>query len=99
MPRLVAARLDPLLPRARRPYDHIGTVDTFQGKEAVAQGKEAVAVILVLGAQDEGQNGARQWAGSPANVAVSRAKQAFYVVGNRRLWRNAGSFGGISSRL
>ena len=56
-------------------------------------------MILVLGAQDEGQNGPRQWAGSPANVAVSRAKQALYVVGSRRLWRNAGSFGGISSRL
>ena len=65
-------------------------------------GKEAEAVILVLGAQDEGQNGARHWAGSPANLAnvtVSRTKQALYVVGSRRLWRNAGSFGGISSRL
>ena len=79
----------------RWPYNRIGTVHTFQGKEAEA-------VILVLGAQDEGHNGARQWAGSPANlanVAVSRAKQALYVVGNRRLWGNAGSFRGISSRL
>lgn len=79
----------------RWPYDRIGTVHTFQGKEAEA-------VILVLGAQDDSQNGARQWAGSPANlanVAVSRAKQVLYVVGNRKLWRGAGSFREISNRL
>lgn len=76
-------------------YDRIGTVHTFQGKEAEA-------VILALGAQDESQNRARQWAGSPANlvnVAVSRAKQGLYVIGNRRLWGNVGSFRGISNRL
>ena len=76
-------------------YDRIGTVHTFQGKEAEA-------VILVLGAQDASQNGARQWAGSPANlvnVAVSRAKQGLYVVGNRRLWSNVGSFREISNRM
>lgn len=75
--------------------DRIGTVHTFQGKEAEA-------VILVLGAQDENQNGARQWAGTPANlvnVAVSRAKQGLYIVGNRRLWGNVGSFREISNRL
>ena len=77
------------------PYDRIGTVHTFQGKEAEA-------VVLVLGSQDESQNGARRWAGSPANlvnVAVSRAKQALYVVGNRTLWSNEGSFREISMRL
>ena len=76
-------------------YDRIGTVHTFQGKEAEA-------VVLVLGCQDESQNGARQWAGSPANlvnVSVSRAKQALYVVGNRTLWSNVGSFREISNRL
>ena len=76
-------------------YDRIGTVHTFQGKEAEA-------VVLVLGCQDESQTGARRWAGSPANLAnvsVSRAKQALYVVGNRTLWRNAGSLREISNRL
>ena len=73
----------------------IGTVHTFQGKEAEA-------VILVLGAQDGGQIGARQWAGSPANlinVAVSRAKQVLYVVGNRDAWSKAGNFCEIAKRL
>ena len=74
---------------------HIGTVHTFQGKEAEA-------VILVLGAQGDSKIGARQWAGSPANlinVAVSRAKQVLYVVGNRDAWSNAGYFGEIAKRL
>ena len=81
--------------RNRWPYERIGTVHTFQGKEAEA-------VVLLLGCQDERQHGARQWAGSPANLAnvsVSRAKQALYVVGNRTLWSKAGSFREIANRL
>lgn len=53
--------------------DSIGTVHTFQGKEA--QG-----VILLLGAPSPTQNGARNWATTNVNllnVAVSRAKQNF----------------------
>ncbi|WP_370979117.1 DEAD/DEAH box helicase [Agaribacterium sp. ZY112] len=66
--------------------DNIGTVHTFQGKEAQT-------VILLLGAPSPMQNGARQWATSNVNllnVAVSRAKQNFYVVGNRKLWGDLG---------
>ncbi|MDB9953314.1 AAA domain-containing protein [Porticoccaceae bacterium] len=66
--------------------DNIGTVHTFQGKEAQA-------VILLLGAPDPSQNGARSWATSNVNllnVAVSRAKQNFYVVGNQNLWGDIG---------
>ena len=73
----------------------IGTVHTFQGKEAEA-------VILVLGAQGGDQTGVRLWAGSPANlinVAVSRAKQVLYVVGNRDVWSEAGNFCGIAKCL
>lgn len=72
------------------PYDwlkkRVGTVHTFQGKEADA-------VILLLGAPAVEQNGARNWATSQANllnVAVSRAKRNLYVVGNKELWRNSG---------
>lgn len=66
--------------------DNIGTVHTFQGKETTA-------VILLLGAPSPSQNGARAWATSNVNllnVAVSRAKQNFYVVGNRDLWGDMG---------
>lgn len=66
---------------------NIGTVHTFQGKEAKA-------VIFLLGAPDPAQNGARSWATSNVNllnVAVSRAKQNFYVVGNKTLWGSLGN--------
>lgn len=65
---------------------NIGTVHTFQGKEAKV-------VILLLGAPNPAQNGARNWATSNVNllnVAVSRAKQNFYVVGNKALWGELG---------
>lgn len=69
-------------------HERIGTVHT-------AQGREAEAVIIVLGAPDPAQTGARGWAGGRPNllnVAVTRAKEVIYVVGNRQLWRHAGLF-------
>lgn len=68
--------------------ERIGTVHTFQGKEAEA-------VILVLGAPRHEQTGARQWAANSPNllnVAATRAKSAFYVVGSRSLWKQHGCF-------
>ena len=56
--------------------ERVGTVHT-------AQGREAEAVIIVLGAPNPSQTGARNWAGgSPnlLNVAVTRAKEVIYVV-------------------
>jgi AAA domain len=76
-------------------YERIGTVHTFQGKEAEA-------VILVLGAPAPNQTGARGWAGGRPNllnVAVSRAKERLYVIGNRELWRQAGLFRELDARL
>lgn len=67
--------------------NNIGTVHTFQGKEAKG-------VILLLGAPSPAQTGARSWATSNVNllnVAVSRAKQNFYVVGNKELWGDVGN--------
>lgn len=67
---------------------HVGTVHT-------AQGRESEAVIFVLGAPEPGQAGARFWAGKTPNllnVAVTRAKEAVYVIGNAELWRDSGVF-------
>jgi superfamily I DNA and/or RNA helicase len=33
------------------------------------------------------------------NVAVTRAKEAIYVIGNRQLWREAGLFRELDKRL
>lgn len=66
--------------------DRIGTIHTVQGKEADS-------VILVLGAPNASQTGARSWAaGTPniLNVAVSRAKQNLYVVGSYGAWSGVG---------
>lgn len=68
--------------------ERIGTVHTVQGREAEA-------VLFVLGAPEQTQRGARGWAGGRPNllnVAVTRAKEAVYVIGNRELWRQAGVF-------
>jgi superfamily I DNA and/or RNA helicase len=75
--------------------ERIGTVH-------VVQGREAEAVILVLGAPAVEQGGARNWAGGRPNllnVAVTRAKETLYVVGNRQLWRVAGVFKDLDARL
>lgn len=73
----------------------VGTVHTVQGREAEA-------VIFVLGAPSPQQTGARGWAGGRPNllnVALTRAKEAVYVVGNRSLWRQAGLFKELDARL
>ncbi|WP_064681654.1 DEAD/DEAH box helicase [Rhizobium bangladeshense] len=62
--------------------ERIGTVHTFQGKE------EDI-VFMVLGA-DADHRGAAGWAASKPNllnVALTRAKRRFYIVGDRALWQ------------
>lgn len=64
---------------------NVGTVHTFQGKEAPI-------VFFVLGA-DEQSSGAARWAVTEANimnVAATRAKEEFYIIGNRKLYLGLG---------
>jgi hypothetical protein len=94
--RNVANRLKELVPqqlasRASLAEDwwdeRIGTIHTFQGKQASV-------VLLVLGASSPEDAGARSWAaGTPniVNVAASRAKDHFYVVGNHNAWQGVGA--------
>jgi hypothetical protein len=60
---------------------HIGTVHTFQGKEAKG-------VIMCLGI-DEKTQGAARWASSKPNllnVAITRAKHRFVAIGDKNIW-------------
>ncbi len=75
--------------------DRVGTVHTFQGKEADT-------VVIVLGAPADGSSGARRWAGHPPNllnVAVTRAKRRVYVIGKREAWKDAGAFSHLAQML
>jgi len=65
---------------------NVGTVHTFQGKEAKI-------VYFVLGA-DSNSSGAARWAVSDPNmmnVAATRAKEEFYIIGNKKLYGSLGS--------
>lgn len=64
---------------------NVGTVHTFQGKEAPI-------VFFVLGA-DRQSSGAARWAMSEPNmmnVAATRAKEEFYIIGDRDLYLGLG---------
>ena len=65
---------------------NIGTIHTFQGKEAPI-------VFMVLGA-DTQSSGAARWAvdePNMMNVAATRAKKEFYVIGDTRMYLGLGS--------
>jgi len=71
-----------------------GTVHTTQGKEASI-------VIFVLGGNVQ-RPGAKSWAASRPNllnVAVSRAKQRLYVIGNRAEWQKQRYFSTLANGL
>lgn len=75
--------------------ERVGTVHTFQGKEAEA-------VFLVLGASAEASRGSRNWAGETPNilnVAATRARKVIYVIGRHDVWASTGVFAAASARL
>jgi superfamily I DNA and/or RNA helicase len=66
---------------------HIGTIHTFQGKQADA-------VIMCLGL-DSNTKGAANWASSKPNllnVALTRAKYRFVAIGDESIWFNVPYF-------
>ncbi|MCE3237800.1 MAG: hypothetical protein K0R24_781 [Gammaproteobacteria bacterium] len=75
--------------------ERVGTVHTVQGREAEA-------VIFVLGAPSPDEFGARRWAGfkpNLLNVALTRAREVVYVIGNKDLWQQAGVFNELAGRM
>ncbi len=75
--------------------NNVGTVHTFQGKEAEA-------VFLVLGASAKDRQGSRNWAGETPNilnVAATRAKKVMYVIGYNKHWSRTGVFATASDNL
>jgi hypothetical protein len=74
--------------------NRIGTIHTFQGREA--------HTVLVLGALNASQRGARKWAADTPNilnVAVSRARQNLYVIGSHGAWSGVGHARDLASAL
>ena len=80
-----------------RPINHkiqCGTIHTFQGKEANI-------VFLVLGS-DPAKPGSRQWVSQKPNmlnVALTRAKRRFYVIGSRKSWKGYNFFSELAKTL
>jgi superfamily I DNA and/or RNA helicase len=71
-----------------------GTIHTFQGKEADV-------VFFILGGNPT-TTGARNWASQKPNmlnVALTRAKKRFYVIGNKNLWASCNYFNILANSI
>lgn len=77
-----------------KPENWIGTVHTFQGKEAPT-------VILCLACTPK-ETGGVQWVNSAPNllnVAVTRAKRNLFITGNLDIWKGTSSVGVLYHHL
>ncbi|UPG87628.1 AAA domain-containing protein [Luteibacter aegosomatis] len=86
----VRQRLSPLLPKGMT----FGTIHTMQGKESAV-------VIMVMGGHADAP-GARDWAVAEPNllnVAATRAKRRFYVIGDQDDWRHRNLFRDVMELL
>lgn len=63
---------------------HIGTVHTFQGKEA-----DEVIFLLGCDSGKQAEGAIRFVTGNIVNVAATRAKYRLYVIGDDAAWRNS----------
>jgi len=83
------------IPALVRPYRGKGKTGKINcGTIHTMQGKEAPVVIMVLGG-NTASPGARDWAVSEPNllnVAATRAKRRFYVIGDRNDWQRRALF-------
>ncbi|XWN34806.1 MAG: ATP-binding protein [Roseivirga sp.] len=75
-------------------YRSVGTIHTFQGRQADG-------VILVLGASAANEGAIRWASGSPnmLNVALTRAKDFCFVVGNHNIWAKKAYFDTLANHL
>ncbi len=84
----------PFFPRQKWLREAIGTIHTFQGKQAAA-------VFLILGC-DRTNLGAIDWASKKPNllnVAITRAQLRFYIIGDWDLWSSWPHFDFAAKKL
>jgi hypothetical protein len=87
--------------KLRRLAAELGFDTRKTGTVHTTQGKEASVVIFVLGGNIQ-KPGARAWAASRPNllnVAVSRAKERLYVIGDRAQWQKQTYFSTLAKNL
>lgn len=87
--------------RLRQLAEELGFDTEKTGTVHTTQGKEADVVVLVLGGNPQ-KPGAKGWAArrpNLLNVAVSRAKQRLYVVGDQCSWQEQRYFSVLSEDL
>lgn len=87
--------------RLRRIAKAFGLDEGKVGTVHTAQGKEADVVVLVLGGNPRSP-GAKAWAASKPNllnVAVSRAKQRLYAIGDAQAWSKHSYFSVMAEEL